>query len=212
MTTPPGARIFLVDDHPAVLDGLAMLLSQDRHVICGVAASRAEALERIGGLEADLALVDLALCGESGLDLLPKLSALGVPVLVYSMHEDGVTVRRAMERGAIGYVTKRETSAVLLEAVHAVRNSVPFLSPRASASAYEAMKADGAENAFDPLSEREQQIVNLMAEGESNAEIAAALGVSLRTVESYFARIIAKLSLDGMKALRKYVMQQRRQV
>lgn len=198
MTTTPGIRIFLVDDHPAVLDGLTLLLAQDRHIICGAAATRAEALERIAPSGADLVLVDLALCGESGLDLLPEISGLGLPVLVYSMHEDQATISRAMEKGAHGYVTKRETSVELLEAVHRIHAGERYVSPRAAAS----LESQDAQ----VLSERESQILSLMAQGETNAEIADALGVSVRTVESYCARIIDKLELNGMKALRKHAL------
>lgn len=204
MTLTPGIRIFLVDDHPAVLDGLTLLLAQDRHTICGVAATRAEALERIATSGTDLVLVDLALCGESGLDLLPELSAQGLPVLVYSMHEDQVTVCRALEKGASGYVTKREPSTELLEAVRCIRAGERYVSPRAATS----LNAREAQ----PLSERELQTLNLMAQGETNAEIAVRLDVSVRTVESYCARVIDKLGLSGMKALRKHALAQARLV
>lgn len=203
-----GARIFLADDHPAVLDGLKLLLAQDRHTICGEATCRAEMLERIDASTADIALVDLALCGESGLDLLPELLVRDIPVLVYSMHEDADTLRRALDRGASGYVTKRETSAVLLEAVRRVLGGERYLSPRIAASfGVEALNNTGQSG---PLSEREQQILDLLASGETNADIAATLGVSGRTVETYCSRILVKLSLDGMKALRKYVIQRAR--
>lgn len=198
MTTSPGIRIFLVDDHPAVLDGLTLLLAQDRHVICGAAATRAELLERLAPSRADLVLVDLALCGESGLDLLPEISALGLPVLVYSMHEDQATISRAMEKGARGYVTKRETSGELLVAVRHIHAGELHVSPRAAAS------LDSQE--AQALSERERQILDLIAQGETHAEIASCLDVSVRTVESYCARIIDKLGLSGMKALRKHAL------
>lgn len=198
-----GARIFLADDHPAVIEGLSLLLSQERHEVCGAAGSKTEALQLLPECRPDLALVDLGLCGESGLELLPELLALAVPVLVYSMHEDAGTVQNALDRGARGYVTKRETSAVLLEAVRKVRGGERYVSPRAAAS----LAAAGEFLLSQALSERERQILELLAKGETNSEIAQTLQVSMRTVETYFARIIAKLSLDGMKALRKYALQ-----
>lgn len=205
MTSPTalGARIFLTDDHPAVLDGLSMLLALEGHTICGVAPSRAEAMERIGGSGADVVLVDLGLCDESGLDLIPDVCGLGLPALVYTMHEDGSTVRRALERGASGYVTKREPSAVLLAAVRGVLQGERFISPRAKASLQGCVETAPARS----LSEREQQILALLARGETNAEIAAALQVGVRTVETYYSRMVDKLNLDGMKALRKHAIQ-----
>ena len=200
-----GARIFLVDDHPAVLEGLSLLLTQLRYEVCGVASSRAEVRERLGPSRADLVLLDLAMCGESGLDILPDLAGCAIPALVYSMHEDAATVRRALECGICGYVTKRETSAVLLEAIRRVLAGERCISPRAMAS----LEADpsGPAGAAHLLSDREQQILALVAQGESNAEIAETLGVSVRTVETYCSRVTAKLNLEGMKALRKYALQ-----
>jgi len=207
--TPPqftGARIFLADDHPAVLEGLALLLAQESHIICGVATNRAETLERLGDCNADMGLVDLGLCGESGLELLPIFQQHGIPALVYSMHEDGPTVRRALERGANGYVTKRETSAVLLEGVRRIFSGSCFISPLATASLEGEPCSTVAPNAR-PLSDRERQILDLLTQGETNTEIAEALQVSVRTVETYFSRMVTKLELDGMKALRKFALQ-----
>lgn len=206
MTTKAGqgARIFLTDDHPAVQDGLALLLAQDRHVVCGVAASREEVRERLAGARAELLLLDLALCGESGLDILRDVSGLDLPVLVYSMHEDAATVRRALDGGALGYVSKREPSAVLLEAVRQVLDGSRYVSPRAAANLDDAGDSSGLSRA---LSEREQQILVLLAGGETNSDIAATLGVSVRTVETYFSRMLFKLDMEGMKALRKYALQ-----
>ena len=210
ITPAKGARIFLADDHPAVLEGLALLLAQARHCICGEARCRAEVLERIDASKPDIALVDLTLCGESGLDLIPDLLTRGIPVLIYSMHEDAATVKRALDHGVHGYVTKREPSAVLLEAVQRVLCGERYISPRAAASQDAGAQAYDEASLTGPLSKREQQTMTLLADGESNTEIAAALNVSVRTVETYYTRICIKLSLDGMKALRKYVTQMHR--
>jgi DNA-binding NarL/FixJ family response regulator len=129
----------------------------------------------------------------------------GVPVLVYSMHEDADTLGRALACGASGYVTKRETFAVLLEGVRRVLAGERYISARAAANLEADPQPPAATGKAGPLSEREQQILELLAKGESNAEIAAELNVSVRTVETYFSRILNKLSLDGMRALRKYV-------
>ncbi|PKN07954.1 MAG: DNA-binding response regulator [Deltaproteobacteria bacterium HGW-Deltaproteobacteria-8] len=198
------ARIFLADDHPAVLDGLALLFAQARHTICGAARSREEMLERIDASEPDIALVDLTLCGESGLDLIPEILARSIPVLVYSMHEDTATVKRALDHGVHGYVTKREASSVLLEAVQRILDGGRFISPRATASQEAPGQTHEQGSSSEPLSNRERQTLTLLANGESNAEIAALLQVSIRTVETYFSRISTKLSLEGMKELRRY--------
>ncbi len=203
-----GPRIFLADDHPAVREGLTLRLLQEGFVVCGEAENRATLLETIDASKADIALVDLTLCGENGLDLIDELRARAIPVLVYSMHEDAETVRLALGRGAQGYVAKRETSVELVAGVRRVLAGQPYLSPRVAA-ALAACPPPPAVQA-GALSDRERQTLDLLSRGEGNAEIAAALGVSVRTVESYYSRILTKLDLDGMKALRKYAIGRRK--
>ena len=208
MTSPPqrDVRIFLADDHPAVREGLTLRLLQEGFVVCGEAESRASLLAGIDACRADIALVDLTLCGENGLDLIADLRDRGIPVLVYSMHEDADTVRLAMARGARGYVAKRETSAVLVDGVRLVLAGSRYVSPRVAAALEACPPQEPAGGQTGTLSDREGQILSRLSLGEGNIEIAAALGVSVRTVESYYARILVKLGLDGMKALRKYAI------
>lgn len=201
------ARIFLIDDHPAVLEGLSLLLAQEQHVVCGEASCLAEMHERLDACMPDIVVLDLSLCEESGLDALPELLRRGIPALVYSMHEDSSTIKRVLERGASGYITKREKSTVLLEALRCVLAGERYISPRTSANLDDHDIFVQMHPQAPNLSERESQIIALLAKGLSNVEIALTLGVSVRTVETYCARILAKLPLDGMKALRKYAIQ-----
>ncbi|WP_243439173.1 response regulator transcription factor [Fundidesulfovibrio soli] len=203
----PGMRVFLVDDHPAVRQGLALLLGQERHTVCGEAGGKAEFLERVGASGAQIALVDLSLGEESGLALLEELRRRGIPALIYSMHEDAETIERAFAAGAGGYVTKREVSSVLLDALAEVAAGGRYVSPRAGRSLVERGAPGGAGQDAGALSEREGQILGLLGRGESAADIAAALSISARTVESYCARIMDKLGLSGMKALKKHAIQ-----
>ena len=112
-TSEGGARILLIDDHPAVRQGLALLLAQDCHQVSGEAGCRDEMLVFLAGGDIDLALLDLSLGQENGLDLIDELCRAAIPVLVYSFREDGATISRALALGAAGYVTKREVSGVL---------------------------------------------------------------------------------------------------
>ena len=198
------ARIFLADDHPAVRQGLAMLLTQHGHAVCGEAESRAQALAMIDARGADLAIVDLSLGEDSGLDLLPDLAARDVPVLVYSMHEDPETIERAFAAGAAGYVSKREISEALLEGVGEVLAGRSFIGQRAAQAL--AGRLVGGEKDARTLSEQEKQVLRLLGQGDSVADIAVALNLSARTVETYCARIREKLGLGGMKALRKHAI------
>lgn len=199
-------RIFLADDHPAVRQGLAMLLTQAGHTICGEAENRAETLERLETSRTDIAVVDLSLGDESGLDLIAELRERGVPVLTYSMHEDSEIIERAFSAGANGYVSKREASEVLLGAAQEVLQGRRFISPRAAQSLATSVLPPQNGQGEIPLSERETQIMGMLGRGDSNAEIASALTLSVRTVESYFSRIIDKLDMHGMKELRKYAI------
>lgn len=194
-------RVFMVDDHPAVRQGLRLLLEQEGVVICGEAGGVVSARESVPGARPDLVLVDLSLGKESGLTLLKELAALcpGVPRLVYSMHEDSFHVGQALAAGAAGYVTKREMASVLTRAIEEVLAGRRFLSPRV-----EELQGAGPEpgHAGDPLSPRELLVFRLLGEGYSPAAIADHLAVSRRTVDSYFARIQEKLGLRGMEELR----------
>lgn len=205
--TEHAARIFLIDDHQAVRDGLKLLFSGASYRVCGEAETRSEAFERIGGSRADLAIIDLSLGEESGFELIAEICRMGVTVLIYSMHEDAEMIQKSFTLGATGYVTKREKSHVLRQAVAEILAGRRYVSPRATQSLTDrALSAPQVNEKFLP-SERERQILSLLGRGESNADIAVALAISIRTVETHFVRIIAKLKLDGMKELRRYAIQ-----
>ncbi|NVN91052.1 MAG: response regulator transcription factor [Desulfuromonadales bacterium] len=203
------ARIFLIDDHPAVRQGLKLLLSQESHIVCGEAGNGTETFARIGSSGADVALLDLSLGEENGLDLIEAIGRLGASVLVYSMHEDAETIEKAFAHGAKGYVTKREMADVLLAAIADLHAGQRHISPRAAQSLANRALSLPEPKRESLLSDRERQILTLLGQGESNADIAATFSISVRTVETYYSRIIDKLSLDGMKELRRYAIKNR---
>jgi len=199
-------RILLIDDHPAVRQGVKLLLEQEDYLVRGEAGSSAEMLERIVSSQADLALLDISLGEENGLECIAELRRHGIAVLVYSMHEDAATIDKAFAAGANGYVSKREQPEVLLAAVSGVLAGNRHISPRSAQSlANRVLSSPDAEREM-LLSEREKQILFRIGQGESNAEIAAALAIGVRTVETYYTRMIDKQGLDGMKALRRYAI------
>jgi len=204
--SPQGARVFLVDDHPAMRAGLALLLTQLGYVICGEAENRAQVRQGLAQAQARIALVDLSLGEESGLHVLADLHAAQIPAIVYSMYEDCATITRAFASGATGYVTKREVADVLLTAIGAVLAGQRYISPRAAQSLADRALTPG-QTARIALTEREEQIMAGLGRAETSAEIAKNLGISVHTVQTYYARIIEKLGLDGMKALRKLAIQ-----
>ncbi|MBP1627474.1 MAG: NarL family two-component response regulator [Holophagaceae bacterium] len=195
-------RLMIVEDHPLVREGLKVLLSQADIEISGEAESCAEAMAVMRSTRPDLVMVDLSLCGESGLDLLRRLPKEGVPpMLVYSMHEDWLHVRLALQAGAQGYVTKRELSDLLLEAIHAVSLGGQYISPRARRAMGESMTGIRLQG-FEECSSQETAILNLLGQGMGVGEVAGSLDLSRKTVESYCGRLQVKLNLNGMKELR----------
>lgn len=205
------ASIFLIDDHPAVREGLALLLAQDSHIICGEAGNCAEARARLSDCQADVVLLDLHLGKESGMDLIGELRQSGIRVLVYSMYEDAGMIRQVFANGANGYVCKREVSGELVSAVRAVLQGERHVSPVAAQSLVDTMINLESSPHEPVLSEREQQIIILLGQGCTNHDIADELKLSVRTVETYCARAIEKLSLDGMKGLRRFAIEHLRQ-
>ena len=199
-------RILAVDDHPAVREGLAMLVSSQGMEICAEAGTRAEALARAKECRPDLAIVDLSLDREDGLSLIADLKSRGVPALVYSMHNDPQRVEEAFAAGALGYVTKSEFRGVLIEAIRMVCGSRRFVSPRAAIALAERLNGSQADNAETALSAKEQEVYDLLGKGEGTFEIARALNISTHTVESYYSRIQLKLGLDGMYRLRRHAI------
>jgi DNA-binding NarL/FixJ family response regulator len=202
-----GARILLIDDHPAVRSGLALLLALDNHEICGEAGSRAEMLQQLDLCQPQMALLDLQLGNEKGMDLIDDLRQRGVPVLVYSMHEDANTIGQVFAHGAQGYVCKREVSDILLNAVREVLSGKRHVSPLAAQNLAGSLIVTRLPGADFELSEREQQIIELLGQGCGKQEIAEKLVISVRTVESYCTRAIEKLHVKGMKELRRYAIQ-----
>lgn len=199
-------RVMLVDDHPAVRQGLGLLLSSEGIAVCAEASTGDEALVMLVGHRPDVAIVDLSLGPENALAFIEELHARQVPVLVYSMHEDANRVEAAFAAGALGYVSKREMQNVLVQAIRAVSQGRRFVSPGAAAALAEHVVTIQFHSSDRELSEQERQVYRLLGEGEGTVEIASTMGISARTVESYYERIREKLRLSGMRELRRHAI------
>lgn len=198
--------ILVVDDHAAVRQGLKLWLADEGLHVCAEAENAAQAMSLALADPPSLALVDLSLGDDSGLGLIAELAGSGVPVVVYSMHEAAWHVERAFAAGAGGYVTKRDAADVLALAIREVLAGRRYVSPRAGASLADQLAHHQQTGGPAALSRREQQVLDHLGRGDTPADTAAALGVSARTVESYCARIIAKLGLNGMAELRRHAI------
>ena len=196
------ARILIVDDHPLVREWLANLLRQQPDLeVCGHADSVAGALAAIAATPPDVAIVDLSLqAGGSGLDLIKEVRARhpGIAVIVLSMHEETYYAERALRAGARGYITKRESTGKIVEAIRQVRAGRIYAGAEVLARLAEQMvgrAASGPQSAIASLSNREIEVFRRLGQGHPTRRIAADLSVSIKTVQAYCARIKDKLSL-----------------
>lgn len=201
-------NILLVDDHSVVRMGLAGLIACEIECECFGAANRQECVALLQDRKIDLAILDVSLGDENGLDLVGWLKEQGVPALVYSMMEDAETIRRALFEGCFAYVSKRDDSDALLDGIRSALAAEFYLSPFAAAALEKRPEATSRELAL-VLSRREIQTFEMLGRGYSNNEIAEQLAISPRTAETYVQRIVGKLELPSAKELRKLAIELR---
>jgi DNA-binding NarL/FixJ family response regulator len=210
---PHRARVFIVDDHPLVREWLANLLREQPDLeVSGQASGLADALTAIAAAEPDVAIVDLSLqAGGSGLDLIKELRSRhpAVAVIVHSMHEEIYYAERALRAGARGYITKRESTGQIVEAIRQVRAGRIFANAEVLARLAERMvgRAPSAlASEVGALSNREIEVFRRLGEGHPTRRIAADLNVSIKTIQAYSARIKEKLNLaSGAELVREAV-------
>ncbi len=199
--------VFLVDDHPLVREWLTTLIQQQPDLlVCGEAETRAEAVAAIPRLRPDVAIVDIALKDSSGLELIKDLAQLspGTAVLVLSMHEESQYAERSLRAGARGYVMKRETTGKIITAIRQVLEGKLYISNTVAvnmAARFAKAKPPSERSTLDQLSDRELEVFELLGQGRGTRQIAEALGLSVKTVQAYCARIKEKLQLSGATEL-----------
>ena len=200
-------RIFLVDDHPLVREGLSNLINgQNDLVVCGEAEDSAGAMTGIAKTRPDIALVDISLKNESGLELVKNLESQFplVALIVLSMHEEALYAERALRAGARGYVMKRESTKSVLSSIHRVLEGGVYVSERVvnSMARRFSSSSKGAESSpVERLSDRELEIFRLLGQGRTTAQIAEDLHLSLKTVQAYCARAKEKFGVGSLGEL-----------
>ncbi len=207
-------RILIVDDHPLVRKGLALTLEAEPDLeVCAQAASAEEALSLLDKVQPDLAIVDISLPGMSGLELIKHLQAWKqhLPVLVISRHDEALYAERAIRAGARGYVMKVEAVEVIVKAVRRVLAGGLYVSEELSERLLLSMtghrRALETRSPVELLSDRELEVFELTGRGLTTREIAERLHLSVKTVESYRARIKAKLGLRTAAELMQHAVQ-----
>jgi DNA-binding NarL/FixJ family response regulator len=200
---PARRTILLVDDHPLLRHGLVALIKSEPDLdVCGEAATSAAALEAIRAHPPDLAIVDLALDGADGLELIKTMKARHpeIPALVLSMHDEALYAERALRAGARGYVNKQQLEDTLLVAIRRVLNGEMYMSEKMVAR-FTARFLGGItlekDSPLAVLTDRELDVFRLIGEGQSTREIAQQLHLSVKTIESYREHIKQKLTLES---------------
>ncbi|HVD93821.1 MAG TPA: response regulator transcription factor [Vicinamibacterales bacterium] len=198
-------KVLLVDDHPVVRQGIARILAAEIPDLRLVdAVDGASALAQLRTAPCDLILLDLTLPGDSGLVVLRKIRREfpGVPVLIVSMHPVDQFAQRSLQAGAVGYVTKDSDPQ---EIVQAVRNALAG-ERHVPAELQEAARLEREPPPHTVLSDREYQVLRMIGAGRTVSEIGAELGLSVKTVSTYRARILVKLELRTSAELIHYAV------
>ena len=207
-------RVFLVDDHPLVREWLTALINgQIDLTVCGEASDAPQALSEVARVRPDVAIVDISLSGGSGLDLVKDLRvhAPEVRIIVLSMHEENLYAERVLRAGARGYVMKRESTKKVLAAIRRVLDGGVYLSESFAAVMAEKMvgsrvPVQTARSPGELLSDRELEVFRFLGQGRGTPQIAETLGISLKTVQAYCARIKEKLGIANATELLREAM------
>lgn len=206
-------RILVADDHLVVRAGLrALLESKSGWQVCAEASNGREAVEKARRLKPDVAVLDIAMPLLNGVEATRQIRKLSpkTEILILTMHDSDTLVQEVMEAGALGYVLKDDADRDLIFAVDALRQHQRYLSPRASSAASRASAPPGAAVSGDQrrsrLTPREREILQLLAEGKGNKEVADLLGISVKTAETHRANIMLKMDFHSITELVRYAV------
>jgi DNA-binding NarL/FixJ family response regulator len=202
-------RILIADDHSVVRAGLRSLLeSHPGWEVCAEAADGREAVDKATKLKPHVAVLDIGMPLLNGVDATRRIrkSSPETEVLILTMHESEDLVQQVIEAGARGYILKDDADRILIAAVDAVRNHKPYFSTRVSPATGSDDSSESHKSSRSRLTPREREILQLLAEGKSNKEIAALLGISVNTAEAHRANIMLKLDFHSITELVVYAV------
>jgi DNA-binding NarL/FixJ family response regulator len=207
------SKVFVVDDHPIVRQGLTLLINREQDLtVCGEAEDAQSAMHSVTSVRPDIMVIDISLNGPDGLDLLKdiRMRHPDLPVLILSMHDESIYAERALRAGAQGYIMKQEATEKVLVALRRILSHEIYVSERIANRMLQ--RYIGSPNAERPssvadLTDRELEVFRLIGEGRSTRQIAEELHISVKTVESYQAHIKEKLSLRSARELVQHAIQ-----
>ena len=204
-------KVLLADDHSIVREGLRKVLEEDSEIkVVAEAPDGESAFDKAMSKLPDVAVIDISMPGMDGLEVASRMSAYcpDIPVLILTMHEEEQYVIRAIEAGAMGYVTKQSAPEQLVEAVKKVYSGGRYLTEKASeALALRVIRGSKGQSPVESLSMRELQVLRKLASGNTNREIATAYNISIKTVDTYRSRLLKKLSLRNNADLSRFAIQ-----
>jgi two-component system response regulator NreC len=202
-------NVLLADDHEIVRQGLRTLLEREGFNVVAEAADGREAVRFAQNLRLDVAVLDLTMPSLNGIDAAKEIFRVSpkTRVIVLTMHMEDQYVLQALRAGITGYVLKTKAAADLVQAINEVSRGMTYLSPAVSRTVVQAA-LDKTEVPTDPLTSRERQVLQLIAEGKTTKELAAVLGVTFKTAESHRSRIMEKLDIHETATLVRYAIRQ----
>jgi DNA-binding NarL/FixJ family response regulator len=204
-------RILVVDDHELVRRGIRSLLdAQPGWEVCGEAGTGPAAIEAAERLKPDIVVLDLSLPELHGLEVTRRIlhGRPGTRILILTMHASEELIRQVLKAGAHGYVLKSDAASLVVSAVRSLARREPFLTPRVTEVVLDGyLQRDRPEpTPGDPLTPREREVLQLVAEGKSSKAVAASLGVAVKTIESHRASLMRKLHVRTIADLVRYAV------
>jgi len=206
-------RVLLADDHKLIRAGRRLVVDQQPDLsVVGEADDGRQAVELAKSLKPNVVVMDIGMPNLNGIEAARQIGEMdpGAAVVMLSMHSDESYVLRALSAGARAYLLKDSATTDLVQAIHAVAEGKSFFSPAVSKVLLQdymrKLRRSGAEDSYDLLSPREREVLQLVAEGKSNKEVASLLNLSVYTVETHRAKIMQKLNLKGVPELILYAV------
>ena len=206
-------RVLMADDHQLMRSGIRLMLEREADLsVVGEAGDGREAVALAKSLRPDVVVMDIGMANLNGIEAAQQMTGdrPEIAVVMLSMHSDESYVLRALKAGARGYLLKDSAEADLIKAVHAVAGGKSFFSPAVSKVLLDdyvrKLRRSGTEDAYDLLTPREREVLQLIAEGKSNKDIANLLNLSVYTVESHRANLMEKLNVRGLPELILYAV------
>jgi two-component system invasion response regulator UvrY len=203
-------KVLIADDHTVVRQGLKQILANDEQLtVVGEAASGNEVLKQLENLNVDVLILDITMPGKNGLDVLKEVKRKrpALPVLVLSMHPEDQFAIRILRAGAAGYITKESAPEELVEALRKVCSGGKYVSPQLAEKLAVFIEDDTTRSLHERLSDREFEILRMLALGKTVTEVADELLLSVKTVSTYRSRVLDKMKMTTNAELTKYALQ-----